>query len=1010
MATNLAALCIATNYNLSLRADGRLIAWGTGTITNTPKNVTNIISMAAGLLHGLAITNAGAPAIIGPTAFAAQSPVANPLPLAVRAVGAGALTYQWLTNGVPVAGATNAVPVIYGQAGGNAIVYQVIVSNACGSTTSAPVSVAIQNLNMWGSDLDRQCEPPPNLGAPLILAPGAFHNLALTTNGTVIAWGKNTSNQTNVPASVTNVIALAAGGSHSLALRGDGSVIAWGNNGSGQTNVPPNATNVIAIAAGSAHSVALLQNGTVLAWGDTNYAQTPAPVYLTNVTAIAAGYFHTLALLENHTVFCWGSQNLVPASATNVVAIAAGYEHSLALRADGSVIAWGDNAYGQCSVPAAVTNAVAIAAGFGQSLALLNNGAVIGWGRTNSVLMPQGLNNVAMIGCGEDHAFAYVNAGPPQIFTNPAPVTVHAGASTLLSGYVAGAYPLTYQWSQNGQPLPGATNRWLPLANLTVTNAGAYTLTAANAQGTATSDPINLTVLTAPYFTPALPVPQNFAVGTAQCLPVTAAGAAPLNYQVLLNGNLVTDGVLFGGQIPPSVCFDPIAYADSGSLNLIVTNAYGSFSGLIANLAATPVAGWGDGTAGQLTVPAAASNVVAVACGGDHCLALRTDGGVVAWGDNTYGQNTVPLTATGIVAITEGDTSSLALRSDGTIVAWGDNTYGQTNVPASASGAVQIAAGATTSGALMPNGTMIAWDNLSPSDKNGYKATGATNILSLAARGGNYLALCANGAVISWNYATPTPPPLTNAVAVAAGAFHGLALLANGSVVGWGQNTYGQITVPAAATNIVAIAAGDYDSVALRADGSLITWGYTDYNQIPAPFSASGFTTIAAGSLHKLAVTEQTISNSVALGGSAWLTSGNLGGGLSAFQWLFDGQPITGATNATLLLTNLQWATSGYYQVVVSNPVQVVSGPLINVSVPPFQFNLSALTWQPANGSVTLQLTGASPTNSVEIFASTNLLQWQPIFTNPPTSNPITFTDTPPPNVLQRFYRAMQIP
>ena len=78
--------------------------------------------------------------------------------------------------------------------------------------------------------------------------------------------------------------------------------------------------------------------------------------------------------------------------------------------------------------------------------------------------------------------------------------------------------------------------------------------------------------------------------------------------------------------------------------------------------------------------------------------------------------------------------------------------------------------------------------------------------------------------------------------------------------------------------------------------------------------------------------------------------------------------------------------------------------------MPPFQFNLSALSWQPANGSVTLQLTGASATNAVEIFASTNLLQWLPIFTNPPTANPITFTDTPPPNVLQRFYRAMQIP
>ena len=600
------------------------------------------------------------------------------------------------------------------------------------------------------------------------------------------------------------------------------------------------------------------------------------------------------------------------------------------------------------------------------------------------------------------------SSGVPQTFLNSPAIAANTGAGAILSGYISGSYPINYQWYQNGQSVAGGTNRWLQLTDLSPTNAGLYTVAASNLAGAAMSAPISLTVSNTPYFTPAFPVQQNAVVGEPLRVSVNPSGASPLDFQSQLNGNLLTGNSQISGLGTPTLCFEAVTYADDGIFNLTVTNEYGSFSGLMADLTVTPVLGWGDNSSGQLLISPSATNVVAVAAGGDHSLALRTDGGVVAWGDNTYGQNTVPPSVSNVVAIAEGDTSSLAMRSDGTIVAWGDNTYGLTNVPASVFGAAQIAAGATVAEALMPNGLVIAWDNATPSQKAGYSPTGTTNIVSLAARGANYLALCANGSVVSWG--NTAPPALTNAIAVAAGAFHGLALQANGSVAAWGQNTYGQTQVPASATNIIAIAAGDYNSLALRADGTLFAWGdYTNYNQIPAP-AYPNIVTLAAGSLHNLAVLSQPLVSMVNAGGSLLLSSGNLGGGLSTFQWFFDGQPITGATNSSLLLTNLQWATSGYYQVVVSNPVQVVSGPLINVSVPPFQFNLSALTWQPANGSVTLQLTGASPTNSVEIFASTNLLQWQPIFTNPPTSNPITFTDTPPPNVLQRFYRAMQIP
>ncbi|HWI56975.1 MAG TPA: RCC1 domain-containing protein, partial [Bacillota bacterium] len=64
---------------------------------------------------------------------------------------------------------------------------------------------------------------------------------------------------------------------------------------------------------------------------------------------------------------------------------------------------------------------------------------------------------------------------------------------------------------------------------------------------------------------------------------------------------------------------------------------------LSANTArAQNVIAWGDNSRGQATVPASATNVIAVAGGGYHSLALQADGSVLAWGYNNYGQTTIP--------------------------------------------------------------------------------------------------------------------------------------------------------------------------------------------------------------------------------------------------------------------------------------------------------------------------------------------------------------------------------
>ena len=65
---------------------------------------------------------------------------------------------------------------------------------------------------------------------------------------------------------------------------------------------------------------------------------------------------------------------------------------------------------------------------------------------------------------------------------------------------------------------------------------------------------------------------------------------------------------------------------------------------------------------------------------------------MVAWGYNNSGQTTVPPGLSNVVAIAAGGYHSLALQADGTVVAWGYNGYGQTNVPPGLSNVVAIAA------------------------------------------------------------------------------------------------------------------------------------------------------------------------------------------------------------------------------------------------------------------------------------------------------------------------------
>jgi alpha-tubulin suppressor-like RCC1 family protein len=279
--------------------------------------------------------------------------------------------------------------------------------------------------------------------------------------------------------------------------------------------------------------------------------------------------------------------------------------------------------------------------------------------------------------------------------------------------------------------------------------------------------------------------------------------------------------------------------------------------------------------------------------------------GPVAWGENHYGQlgdgksgvandSDVPVALSGVgevVALAGGSSHSLALLANGTVLSWGYNGQGQlgdgkscteqceSDVPVAVSGLTEvtaIAAGGDFSLALLKNGTVMSWGNNEVGrlgdGKSGsefdtdvpVQVSGLTEVTAISAGDAHSLALLKNGTVMSWGLNSegqlgdglsgfendsdvPVPVSgLSGVASVAAGGLHSLAVLSSGAVMTWGSNSDGQLgtgsstgpetclsTIPCAkkpvavsgVTEASAAAGGKYFSLALQKSGAVVAWG-----------------------------------------------------------------------------------------------------------------------------------------------------------------------------------------
>lgn len=452
-------------YTLALKSDGTVVAWGESEATAALGGLNNVIAIAGGDNYGLAIRTGPPTPVITLEPVDQYQVAGGNVTFTAKGQGLYGVTYQWQTNGVNTAGATNATLTLTNVQAAQQENYQVVVSDNYGSITSSNaafeiVTVPVVHAQSLPTNQVVLYQDNVTLSAA-VTAPGqdngfpisyqwqfdgtnissatssnytfsavnsgtyseVISNAAGSTNiswnltvlypGNAWAWGEDDYGQADAPA-FTNISAIAVGEYHSVAVRDDGSVVQWGYD---WADVPANLTNAISVAAGYEHSIALRADGTVTAWGYSNCPAIFIPSNLPPVKAVAAGWLHSVVLLTNGTVRAWGDnyfgQTNVPADLTNVIAISACSYHNLALKSDGTVEGWGYNFDGITTPPPGLSNVVAICAGFQDSLALKADGTIVVWGDNSAgqTNVPAGLSNVMAVAAGWYHCVALKNDG-----------------------------------------------------------------------------------------------------------------------------------------------------------------------------------------------------------------------------------------------------------------------------------------------------------------------------------------------------------------------------------------------------------------------------------------------------------------------------------------------------------------------------------------------------------------------------------------------------------------------
>ena len=144
-------------------------------------------------------------------------------------------------------------------------------------------------------------------------------------------------------------------------------------------------------------------------------------------------------------------------------------------------------------------------------------------------------------------------------------------------------------------------------------------------------------------------------------------------------------------------------------------------------------------------------------------------------------------------------------------------------------------------------------------------------------------------------------------------------------------------------------------------------------------------------------LTNTITSTTVSRGGGITLTAGVVGASPFTYQWFCNGVPITGATNATLTISNFGPANVGNYRATVSNALGSVTTPTVTLATMDLKMFAGITVNGPVGSSYAVQ---AAPALSGG---------WTTLATITLSTPAYVYIDYASPTNRQQFYRAVPL-
>ncbi len=167
---------------------------------------------------------------------------------------------------------------------------------------------------------------------------------------------------------------------------------------------------------------------------------------------------------------------------------------------------------------------------------------------------------------------------PPVLLTNPKSVEGCVGKAANLTSEFEG-FNLSYSWTRNGSPVANASSNSLLLNNLTMADAGNYTVTATATCGLmVSSSPVRLNVVKTPSFS-TQPQSKDFKVGDPLTLTIAASDATTIQWY--------KDSKPVAGQTTATLTIPSATMADAGYYYATVKNACSGISSAFARVTVT---------------------------------------------------------------------------------------------------------------------------------------------------------------------------------------------------------------------------------------------------------------------------------------------------------------------------------------------------------------------------------------------------------------------------------------